>query len=85
MRSRAVAADTTAGGIIIPDQFKSKVNEGNVIAVGPGARDKDGGLIPMEVKVGDTVLLPGTCILPISLAAAAPRVEPTTAFAKARG
>jgi hypothetical protein len=53
--------------------------------VGPGARDKDGGLIPMEVKIGDTVLLPGTCILPVSLAAAAPRVEPTTAFAKAQG
>lgn len=35
------AATETAGGIIIPDQYQSKVNEGEVLAVGPGARDKD--------------------------------------------
>ena len=39
-------------------QYQSKVNEGTVEAVGPGARDKDGGLIPMALKVGDAVLLP---------------------------
>jgi len=35
------ASTETAGGIIIPDQYQSKVNEGEVLAVGPGARDKD--------------------------------------------
>lgn len=44
------------GGIIIPDSAKEKPQEATVIAIGPGKRDDDGKLIPMEVKVGDTVL-----------------------------
>jgi len=46
------------GGIIIPDAAKEKPQEGKVIAVGPGKRDKDGKLVPMEVKKGDKVLMP---------------------------
>ena len=48
--------DKTAGGIIIPDTAKEKPTEGEVIAVGPGARSEDGKLHPSEVKVGDRVL-----------------------------
>jgi chaperonin GroES len=46
----------TAGGIIIPDTAKEKPQEGKVIAVGPGRKDKDGKLIPMDVKKGDRIL-----------------------------
>ena len=46
------------GGIIIPDSAKEKPQEGKVIAVGTGKRDDDGKLIPFNVKVGDTVLMP---------------------------
>jgi chaperonin GroES len=46
------------GGIIIPDSAKEKPMEGKVIAVGPGKRDDDGKLIPMNVKKGDRILLP---------------------------
>ncbi|QDH15713.1 co-chaperone GroES [Oecophyllibacter saccharovorans] len=46
----------TAGGIIIPDTAKEKPMEGEVVAVGPGSRDEQGKLIPLEVKVGDRVL-----------------------------
>jgi chaperonin GroES len=46
------------GGIIIPDSAKEKPQEGKVIAVGPGKRDDDGKLIPMNVKKGDRVLMP---------------------------
>lgn len=46
----------TAGGIIIPDTAKEKPQEGQVVAVGPGARDEQGNVIPMDVKVGDHVL-----------------------------
>ena len=46
------------GGIIIPDAAKEKPQEGTIIAVGPGKRDKDGKLVPMEVKKGDKVLMP---------------------------
>ena len=46
----------TAGGIIIPDTAKEKPQEGEVIAVGPGARDETGKLIPLDVKAGDRVL-----------------------------
>src|SRR5271155_2757994 len=44
------------GGIIIPDTAKEKPQEGEVIAVGPGARDESGKLIALEVKAGDRVL-----------------------------
>ena len=46
----------TKGGIIIPDTAKEKPQEGEVLAVGPGARDEDGKRIPMDVKVGDRIL-----------------------------
>ena len=46
----------TKGGIIIPDTAKEKPQEGEIIAVGPGARDEDGKRIPMDVKAGDRIL-----------------------------
>jgi chaperonin GroES len=46
----------TAGGIIIPDTAQEKPQEGEIIAVGPGALDKDGKRVAPEVKAGDTVL-----------------------------
>src|SRR6202521_1837295 len=46
----------TAGGIIIPDTVKEKPQEGEVVAVGPGARGEDGTLHPLDVKAGDRVL-----------------------------
>lgn len=46
----------TAGGIIIPDTAKEKPMQGEVIAVGPGARDEAGRLVALEVKKGDRVL-----------------------------
>ncbi len=48
--------EKTAGGIIIPDTAKEKPMEGEVVAVGPGARSEDGKLHPMDVKAGDRVL-----------------------------
>jgi chaperonin GroES len=46
----------TAGGIIIPDTAKEKPQEGEVVAVGPGARNEKGDLVPLDVKPGDRVL-----------------------------
>ena len=46
------------GGIIIPDTAKEKPMQGKVIAVGPGKRDDNGKIIPMNVKKGDVILLP---------------------------
>ena len=46
----------TKGGIIIPDTAKEKPQEGEVISVGPGARDEDGKRIAMDVKAGDRIL-----------------------------
>ena len=46
------------GGILLPESTQSKLNEGIVVACGPGKRDKDGGLLPMGVKPEDKVLLP---------------------------
>jgi chaperonin GroES len=54
--SRIESEEKTAGGIIIPDTAKEKPQEGKIIAVGPGKRDKDGKLIPLDVKAGDRVL-----------------------------
>ncbi len=48
--------EKTSGGIIIPDTAKEKPQQGKVLAIGPGARDEQGNLVPMDVKVGDTVL-----------------------------
>jgi chaperonin GroES len=53
---RAEGDVKSKGGIIIPDNTKEKPQEGEVIAVGPGGRDENGKLIPLDVKAGDTVL-----------------------------
>ncbi|ERI14263.1 co-chaperone GroES [Brucella sp. RRSP16] len=53
---RIEAEEKTAGGIIIPDTAKEKPSEGEVIAVGPGARDDAGKIIELDVKVGDRIL-----------------------------
>lgn len=53
---RIEADEKTAGGIIIPDTAKEKPQEGEVLAVGPGARDDSGKLTELDVRVGDRVL-----------------------------
>jgi chaperonin GroES len=53
---RIEAEAKTAGGIIIPDTAKEKPQEGEVIAVGPGARDENGKVAALDVKAGDRVL-----------------------------
>jgi chaperonin GroES len=54
---KRVEEDTkTAGGIIIPDTAKEKPQQGEVVAVGPGARDEQGKIVALEVKAGDRVL-----------------------------
>ena len=53
---RLTAEEKTAGGIIIPDTAKEKPMEGEVVAVGPGARDETGKLVPLDVKSGDRIL-----------------------------
>ncbi len=53
---RLDAEEKTAGGIIIPDTAKEKPMEGEVIAVGPGARNEAGALVPLDVKSGDRIL-----------------------------
>ena len=53
---RVEAEEKSAGGIIIPDTAKEKPMEGEVVAVGPGARGEDGKIQPLDVKSGDRVL-----------------------------
>ena len=53
---RLEAEEKTAGGIIIPDTAKEKPIEGEVIAVGPGARNEQGQLVELDVKEGDRIL-----------------------------
>ncbi len=53
---RVEAEEKSAGGIIIPDTAKEKPMEGEIVAVGPGARGDDGKLQPLDVKAGDRVL-----------------------------
>jgi chaperonin GroES len=53
---RVAEEEKTKGGIIIPDTAKEKPMEGEVIAVGPGARDEKGALVPLDVKAGDRIL-----------------------------
>ncbi len=48
--------EKTAGGIIIPDSAKEKPSQGEIIAVGAGARDEQGKVVPLDVKPGDRVL-----------------------------
>ncbi|MGE0741278.1 MAG: co-chaperone GroES [Hyphomonadaceae bacterium] len=53
---RVKEEEKTRGGIIIPETAQEKPQEGEVIAVGPGARDEDGERIALDVKVGDRIL-----------------------------
>jgi len=53
---RLEAEEKSKGGIIIPDTVKEKPQEGEVVAIGPGARDERGTLVPTELKAGDRVL-----------------------------
>lgn len=53
---RIEAESKSPGGILIPDNAKEKPSQGEVIAVGPGARNEAGALVPLGVKVGDRVL-----------------------------
>jgi chaperonin GroES len=53
---RLTAEEKTSGGIIIPDTAKEKPMEGEVIAVGPGARNETGQLVALDVKAGDRIL-----------------------------
>src|ERR1700719_2188161 len=53
---RLDAEEKTAGGIIIPDTAKEKPMEGEIVAVGPGARNEKGELVALDVKAGDRVL-----------------------------
>ncbi len=53
---RIEAEEKTSGGIIIPDTAKEKPMEGEVIAVGPGARNEQGQLVPLDVRQGDRIL-----------------------------
>ena len=51
-----VQEEVLTSGIVIPDTAREKPNQGEVIAVGPGRRDDDGKIVPMEIGVGDRVL-----------------------------
>jgi chaperonin GroES len=53
---RLNAEEKTAGGIIIPDTAKEKPMEGEVVAVGPGARNEEGAIVALDVKAGDHIL-----------------------------
>ncbi|MDO8379971.1 MAG: co-chaperone GroES [Pseudomonadota bacterium] len=53
---RVEEEEKTKGGIIIPDTAKEKPQEGEVVAVGPGARDDNGKIQPLDVKKGDKIL-----------------------------
>ena len=53
---RLDAEEKTKGGIIIPDTVKEKPQEGEIVAIGPGARDEKGKLVPLDLKKGDRIL-----------------------------
>ncbi|HEY0121980.1 MAG TPA: co-chaperone GroES [Rhizobium sp.] len=53
---RLEGAEKSKGGIIIPDTVKEKPQEGEVIAVGSGARDESGKIVPLDIKAGDKIL-----------------------------
>jgi len=64
---RLEAMTKTAGGILLPESNVSKANEGQIIAVGPGMKTKNGDVIPITVAVGDKVLLPEYGGLPVKV------------------
>ncbi|PCI04041.1 MAG: co-chaperone GroES [Hyphomicrobiales bacterium] len=53
---RVEAEEKTAGGIILPDNAQEKPSEGEIVAIGSGARDESGKLVPLDVKKGDLIL-----------------------------
>ena len=53
---RVESEEKTAGGIIIPDTAQEKPQEGEVVAVGSGAKSEDGKVVPLDVKAGDRIL-----------------------------
>ena len=53
---RVAEEEKTKGGIIIPDTAKEKPSQGEIVAVGPGARDDNGKVVPLDVKAGDRIL-----------------------------
>ncbi|WP_026613023.1 co-chaperone GroES [Ensifer aridi] len=53
---RVESEEKTKGGIIIPDTAKEKPQEGEIVAVGSGARDESGKVVPLDVKAGDRIL-----------------------------
>jgi chaperonin GroES len=53
---RILAAEKTAGGIIIPDTAQEKPQEGEVVAIGTGTRGEDGTITPLDLKAGDKIL-----------------------------
>ncbi len=58
---RLESEEKTKGGIIIPDAAKEKPQEGEIVAVGSGARDEHGKLVPLDVKKGDKILQQKNC------------------------
>lgn len=90
---RIEAEEKTAGGIIIPDTAKEKPSEGEVIAVGPGARDEAGKIVELDLKVGDRILfgkwsgteirLDGEDLLILKESEVMGVIEQTVAFKKA--
>ena len=61
---RVKAESKTAGGIILPESSVKELNEAKVLAVGPGALNKEGQRVPMSVGVGDRVLIPQVSWMP---------------------
>lgn len=55
---RLTVQTKSSGGVLLPEKAQTKINEGLVVAVGPGGRTSTGALIPMTVSVGDKVMLP---------------------------
>ena len=53
---RITADEKSKGGIIIPDTAQEKPSQGEIIGIGPGGRDENGKLIPIDLKVGDKIL-----------------------------
>jgi chaperonin GroES len=64
---RVLAETKSAGGILIPEMAVTKNNEGEVMAVGPGIKSRDGETIPVSVTIGDKVLLPEYGGLPVNV------------------
>lgn len=64
---RLEAATKTSGGIFIPESNISKANEGEIVAVGPGMKTKQGEVIPITVAIGDKVLLPEYGGIPVKV------------------